>query len=226
MGFDPITMAVLGVGASLIGGEDPSVTQTDPTKQIEAEPTYEKTMREGLTNNAMQLLDSGMNLQNIASGVSNQLPAMLNQTLASQQGLMNGQLPAAFQTNFENGIRSGVQNTVGNIANNLSQRGIGLNGTSFTNQMNSVNQSVADAAAKNFSSNVGILGGMANNGLNSALGTASSLSQMGSNALQVPYNLYGSWRNSRYGNKAETIVDQGSAPPLAGVGSALLKSLF
>lgn len=217
MGFDPITAGVLGVGASLIGGKKASVSTTDPKKQIEPEPQYEYDMRQGLTANANNLLNSGMSMQNIVSQV---MPSLAKQTFATQQGLANGQLPQAYQTNFENGIRSGVQNTVGGIVNNLARRGIGMNGTSFTNQLNSVNQAVADAGAKNFNASMSTASGLAAAPMN----TASSLSQLGMQQLQVPYNLYGTWRNSRYGNQGQTVVNPGSSPPLAGLGGQLLGS--
>jgi hypothetical protein len=223
---DPITQGVLGVGMSLIGGDSPSVSQTDPNTQIAPEPQYESDMRQGLTSNAMKLLSSGMSLQDIVSSLTGQIPGLTNQTILKQQSLASGQLPLSYQTNFEKGISSGVQNTVGNIVNGLARRGVGLNGTSFTNQLNSVNQSVANAAAQSFNTSMNTASNLAAQPLNTSLSSGSSLSQMGLNMLQAPYNLYNTWRNTRYGNKADTIVDPGSSPPLAGVGSALLKGAF
>jgi hypothetical protein len=200
----------MGFVKDLLFGKKPSVSYPNPANQIEPEPDYEAELRKILTGNAGDALNYGNQYQTMNFGLLSSLPKLLGKTAMSYDNLMAGHLPTEFQTNFENGIRSGVQTTVGNIANNLVNRGVGLNGTSFTNNLNSVNQAVADASAKNFSGNIGLLSGIAGQGLDSYMNAANTMGNAVNNTYQYPYNLYSLWRQSRYNNRAEPVVDQGS----------------
>ena len=83
------------------------------------------------------------------------------------QGLVNGQLPAAYEQNMQDVINRGVQNSVGNAINSLGQRGV-LN-SSVTNQaLKDASDSAAHAMTDAYTSNIGVLSQLAGQQANQA----------------------------------------------------------
>ena len=74
--------------------------------------------------------------------------------------LANGVLPGAYQQNMQDAIAKTVENTVGKQINSLGSRGV-LN-SSVTNQaLNDASTAAAEATARNYTNNIGVLSGLA-----------------------------------------------------------------
>ncbi len=201
MGFNLLT-GLLGLGTSLLGGKESSVSYTDPENLISPESGYETNMRTSLTDIAKQILGSG------------NIGGTYNTALSTYGNLMNGILPSSYNENFQKSIAGDVSNTVGNTIAQYGRSGIG-GSTYMQDALSDIGQKVIDASAKNYNTGLSTMGNLASGAISGA-----------SSALQPAQNLYNLWRVTRYGNKADTVVDQGSSPPLASLGSSLLTKAF
>lgn len=83
--------------------------------------------------------------------------ASANNTLS---GLINGQLPSAYQQNMENSIKSGVQNSMGTMLNDLGQKGV-INSSVMNTGIKGINDSASQAMADAYTQNIGLLSQLA-----------------------------------------------------------------
>lgn len=107
--------------------------------------------------------------------------ASANQTVS---GLMQGQLPTAYQEAMENSINRGVQNTMGSTLNDLAARGV-LNSSVTNKAMQGISDSAADAMAQQYSNNIATLSQLAGQQTSMA-GQPISLSAAAQEAAQQP----------------------------------------
>lgn len=90
--------------------------------------------------------------------------------LGAQQGFNNlaqGKLPTAYTQNMSDAIRSGVNSTYGKLLNDSARRGV-LNSSVTTKGLNDISQNVSDTMAKQYNNNIGQLGNIYSQQLNSA----------------------------------------------------------
>ena len=83
--------------------------------------------------------------------------ASANNTVA---GLVNGQLPLAYQQNMENAIKRGVNNSVGTLLTDLGSRGV-INSSVMNTGIQGINDAAANAMSDAFQQNIGLLSGLA-----------------------------------------------------------------
>lgn len=162
----------------LHGGGKGSTTQVQSYK-----PTSEEIrMQKQAADYAEAVAPNALRLNNTAAGLlwdsigSNQVDFRAMNEQAQRQidsangtlgGLMNGQLPTAYEQNMQDVINRGVQNSVGNAINSLGQRGV-LN-SSVTNQaLKDASDSAAHAMTDAYTSNIGVLSQLAGQQVNQA----------------------------------------------------------
>ena len=83
------------------------------------------------------------------------------------QGLVNGQLPTAYEKNMQDVINRGVQNSVGATLNGLGQRGV-LNSSVMNQGIKDIADSTAHAMTDAYTSNIGVLSQLAGQQANQA----------------------------------------------------------
>lgn len=119
---------------------------------------------------------------------------------AQTKALMNGELPSAYNENFQKSMESDLTNTYGNTISDLARRGI-LNSSTANTSFGNISKSVADASAKNYQSSIAQL---------------SSLNQTRASNLADTYKARVGSADSNYANATTTAgniykVDQGNA---------------
>lgn len=107
--------------------------------------------------------------------------ASANQTVS---GLMQGQLPAAYQQAMEQSIASGVQNSLGSSLNNLVARGV-LNSSVTNKALQGISDSAAGQMAQQYTNNIGLLSQLAGQQTSTA-GQPISISAAAQEAAQQP----------------------------------------
>ena len=162
--------------------------------------------------------------------------ANANQTVS---GLMQGQLPAAYQQAMEQSIASGVQNSLGSALNNLGSRGV-LNSSVTSKALQGISDSAAGQMAQQYTNNIGLLSQIAGQQTSSA-GQPISISAAAQEAAQQPaINLWnaslglnqggtGSALNAVAGQGTKTATTSGGGGGLFGgvlTGLAANPSLF
>lgn len=99
-------------------------------------------------------------------------------------GLMQGQLPAAYQQAMENSIASGVQNSLGSALNNLAGSGV-LNSSVTSKALQGISDSAAGQMAQQYANNIATLSQLAGQ-QTSAAGQPISVSAAAQEAAQQP----------------------------------------
>lgn len=99
-------------------------------------------------------------------------------------GLMQGQLPAAYQQTMENSIASGVQNSLGSALNNLGASGV-LNSSVTSKALQGISDSAASQMAQQYTNNIGLLSQLAGQ-QTSAAAQPISISAAAQEAAQQP----------------------------------------
>ena len=114
-----------------------------------------------LNNVASSLIkDSYGTVQADYGAMNNAAQNQIGSAQGTVGGLVNGQLPAAYQQNMQDAIAKTVENTVGKQINSLGSRGV-LN-SSVTNQaLSDASTAAADATAQNYLNSIGTLSGVA-----------------------------------------------------------------
>jgi len=106
--------------------------------------------------------EAGNAATDISNGTNN-----INQAGTNYQSLMQGNLPASYQQNFQDSIRSGVQGSTGKVLSNAAKSGT-LDSSTTSAALNGISQDVADTSAKNYQQNIseqaGLNAGLANTG--------------------------------------------------------------
>ena len=155
----------------LHGGGKGSTTTVQSYKPTSEEIRLQKQAAdysEAIMPNAYRLNDTAAKLlwDSIGSNqvdfnkLNNQAQAQIGNANNTVQGLINGQLPTAYQQNMQDIINRGVQSTAGNYINSLGQRGV-LN-SSVTNQaMKDVSDSAANSMTNAYTQNMGLLSQLA-----------------------------------------------------------------
>jgi hypothetical protein len=83
--------------------------------------------------------------------------ASANNTVA---GLVNGQLPLAYQQNMEAAIKRGVNNSMGTLLTDLGSRGV-INSSVMNTGVQGINDAAANAMSDAYQQNIGLLSGLA-----------------------------------------------------------------
>ena len=84
----------------------------------------------------------------------------INSANSTVQGLINGQLPTAYEENMQSVINRGVQNSAGNLLNGLAQKGV-INSSVMNQGMKDISDSAANAMADSYTQNIGLLSQLA-----------------------------------------------------------------
>ena len=141
-------------------------------------------------------------------------------------GLMQGQLPQAYQQAMEQSIASGVQNSLGSALNNLGASGV-LNSSVTNKALQGISDSAAAQMAQQYTNNIGLLSQLAGQ-QTSAAGQPISLSAAAQEAAQQPaLNLWnaslglnsggtGTALNAVAGQGTKTVTQSGGGSGLFG----------
>ena len=148
-------------------GSTTTVQSYTPTEQEVRLQEQAADYSEAVAPNALWLNTTAKNVLEDSLGtiqvdyntLANQAMGQINQAQQGVAGLVNGELPAAYQANMEAAIQSGVQNTVGNMVNSLGNRGV-LNSSVINTALQGINDSVANTMAQQYTNNIGVLNGL------------------------------------------------------------------
>lgn len=105
------------------------------------------------------LWDSFGDVQADFSSLNKDAQDQISQAQKGVSGLINGELPQAYQDNMAASVQSGVQNSVGNMINGLGSRGI-LNSSVTQKGLNDIDKNVSDTMAQQYSNNINTLSGL------------------------------------------------------------------
>ena len=121
-----------------------------------------------LNNTAAGLLwDSLGSTQVDFTKLNKQAQSQINSANSTLQGLVNGELPSAYEQNMQDVLNRTVQNSVGNTLNSLGQRGV-LNSSVMNQGIKDVSDSAAHAMSDAYTSNLGVLSQLAGQQVNQA----------------------------------------------------------
>lgn len=173
------------------GGGSTTTTYT-PSAEEKALMAQQKEFTDYIMPNAMHLNDSAANMFFDSLGdmqvdykpLLEQANAMTAQAQQGYNNLANGILPDSYTQNMTNAIQSGVQNTMGSTLNSLASRGV-LNSSVTNSAMNDISKNVSDTMAQQYTNNIGLLGDIYGNQLNSA-GAQMANAAAGQEAAQQP----------------------------------------
>lgn len=175
------------------GGGSTTVTNSyTPSEEEKALMAQQGEFTKYIMPNAMSLNDSAANMFFDSLGdMQVDYKSLLDNanalTAGAQQGYMdlaNGILPDTYTQNMTNAIQSGVQNTMGSALDSLASRGV-LNSSVTNKAMNDISKNVSDTMAQQYINNVGLLGDIYGNQLNSA-GAQMANAAAGQEAAQQP----------------------------------------
>lgn len=174
------------------GGSQTTVESYKPTEEEIRMQKQAADYADAVAPNALKLNDTAADLlfgsygtvqadyNKMNQNAQNQL-ASANQTVS---GLMQGQLPAAYQQAMENSIASGVQNSLGSSLNNLAARGV-LNSSVTNKALQGISDSAAGQMAQQYTNNIGLLSQLAGQQVSTA-GQPISISAAAQEAAQQP----------------------------------------
>ena len=148
-------------------GSTTTVQSYTPTEQEVRLQEQAADYSEAVAPNALWLNTTAKNVLEDSLGtiqvdyntLANQAMGQITGAQQGVAGLVNGELPAAYQANMEAAIQSGVQNTVGNMVNSLGNRGV-LNSSVTNTAIQGINDSVANTMAQQYTNNIGVLNGL------------------------------------------------------------------
>ena len=115
-----------------------------------------------------------------------------SQINSAQQGMSNlaqGIIPQSYQDNMQKAIQSGVENSFGSLLNNSAQRGV-LNSSVTSQGMNDISKNAANSMAQQYQSNIGLLGNIYGNQINSATAGTTTAAAAQEAAQQPALNLW------------------------------------
>ena len=115
-----------------------------------------------------------------------------SQINSAQQGISNlaqGIIPQSYQDNMQKAIQSGVENSFGSLLNNSAQRGV-LNSSVTSQGMNDISKNAANSMAQQYQSNIGLLGNIYGNQINSATAGTTTAAAAQEAAQQPALNLW------------------------------------
>lgn len=138
-------------------------------------------------------------------------------------GLMQGQMPTAYQQAMENSISRGVQNTLGSSLNSLAANGV-LNSSVTNKAMQGISDSAADAMAQQYANNIGLISQLAGQ-QSSTAGQPISISAAAQEAAQQPaINLWNAslgLNSGGTGTALNAVAGQGTTTAKQSGGSGL-----
>ena len=151
----------------LHGGKGSSTTNVQsytPTAQETRLQQQAADYSEAVAPNALYLNNVARGLLQDSIGSTQVDYNALNNTAQSQianaqngvSGLINGELPSAYQQNMENSIKSGVQNSMGTLLTDLGNRGV-LNSSVTDKGIADINDSASQAMTNAYTNNIGLL---------------------------------------------------------------------
>jgi hypothetical protein len=145
-------------------GGSTTVESYKPTDEEKRLQKMEADYSEAVAPNALYLNNKAKDLLTNSIGETQVDYNALNNTAQNQiansqsgvQGLINGELPSAYQTNMENSIKSGVTNSVGNLLNSAGSRGV-LNSSVTNAGLKDIDDSAATAMTNAYNNNISTL---------------------------------------------------------------------
>ena len=170
-----------------------------------------------LNNTAAGLLwDSLGSTQVDFARLNNGAQAQINNANNTVSGLLNGQLPTAYQQNMENAIKSGVQNSMGSLLTDLGSRGV-INSSVMNQGIQGINDAAAEAMTNAYTQNIGTLSQLAGQQIDQATAGITAGAAAQEAAQQPALNL---WNASVGLNQGGTL---GALAGVSGKGTTTTK---
>lgn len=146
------------------GGSTTNVQSYTPTDEERRLQQQAADYSEAVAPNALRLnnVANGLLLNSLGetqvdfAGLNNSAQSQISSAQNGVSGLINGELPSAYQENMENSIKKGVNNSMGTLLTDLGNRGI-LNSSVTSKGIQGINDSASDAMANAYNSNIGLL---------------------------------------------------------------------
>ena len=173
----------------LTGSAD-TVEMTDPAKKVAAEGTFDP-------NEAA----NRMYMQNRLYSMPDNRQQLGQQYSGQMSGLMNGQIPMAYQQNFDNSMARSTNSTLGSALQGLAGRGI-LNSSVAADSFGGIGRGIAEASAKNYQNNIGQLQELYRNNYNTQYGQTMD-------NLSMADRFYQDSANRRFAVQADSVVKPG-----------------
>ena len=136
--------------------EERKLMQLEYDKAVARRPDEDR-----LNSIGMGLLQNSMaDLKVDYTGMNKAAQKQIKSAQGTVQGLINGELPTAYEQNMQSIINRGVQNSAGNLLNGLAQKGV-INSSVMNQGMKDISDSAANAMADSYTQNIGLLSQLA-----------------------------------------------------------------
>jgi len=150
------------------GGSSTTVQSYQPTPEERRLQDQAARYSEAVAPNALRLNNTARDLlwESLGStkvdfaGLNNAAQSQIASANNTVAGLINGQLPSAYQQNMEAAIKRGVNNSMGTLLNDLGSRGV-INSSVMNTGVQGINDAAANAMSDAYQQNIGLLSGLA-----------------------------------------------------------------